>query len=115
MKNLKDLFFDGLGKMDIRGERFGFPSPIRHVVIFKEKIFVLIYGDAPPSNVFAFDLSGSMLWAIKECPHGDKGKPYVDLIVDKDKLIACASIGVDYEVDIDSGEVKPYGSGKRPW
>ncbi len=68
-------------------------------------------------NVYAYDVSGELVWQIQEAPHGGSGedKAYMDIKVDGDKLVAGNWIGVDYFVNIANGIVSQAQKDIRPW
>jgi len=101
------------------------PFQIEDLLEFGDKVIVYAYDDkAVPSDsrlldrtIYAFDSQAHELWQIQECPHGgERPKPYMGLTKNvNNELIVPNMIGVDYIVNLENGEVEPYGNGIRPW
>ena len=68
-------------------------------------------------NVYAYSLSGDLLWQIQEAPHGgiEDDKAYMDLRFEEGQIIVGNWIGVDYVVDHECGEVSQSKKNIRPW
>jgi hypothetical protein len=68
-------------------------------------------------NIYAYNVFGELVWQIQEAPHGgnDEDKAYMDLKIDKDKLVAGNWVGVDYLVSEVSGMVSQAQKDIRPW
>jgi hypothetical protein len=69
------------------------------------------------SKHWAYDQDGNLVWVIEEAPHGgeDQDKTYMNLSLEKGKLIAGNFIGIDYFVNEDTGTVSPVKTSIRPW
>ena len=68
-------------------------------------------------NVAAYKENGELVWLIQECPVGglDQDKAYMNIQVKDEQLIAGNWVGLDFVVDLKSGNVTPYKIGVRPW
>lgn len=68
-------------------------------------------------NVYAYDSLGKLLWQIQKAPHGgvEDDKAYMDIKIVGGYLVAGNWIGVDYQVNLESGRVLPLKQGARPW
>lgn len=68
-------------------------------------------------NVYAYDSSGNFAWQIQEAPHGGDGedKAYMNINFIDGRLIAGNWIGIDYCVDLESGNVSQVKKDARPW
>lgn len=76
----------------------------------------LKYGDDfLDQNIYAFSLKGEYLWQIEAAPISRSPKPYVNLQVIDDKLVADNWLGISFVLNIENGRVEPYKSGIRPW
>lgn len=103
-------FFVKSGTFFIGGSPIDFPYPVDDVLVCGDLFLVRI---APPvgvvfnRNVFAVSSEGRMLWQIAERPHGTQGdSPYINIYFDGGgRLIAGNWNGVDYFVDLASGDV----------
>ena len=98
------------GELSIEERVVHFPYPVAQVIIVDSRVIVRL---AVPSkerfdrNVYALSLDGKGVWQIQEAPHGGNvAKPFMNLrLSDEGRLIAGNWIGVDYEVDLTSGQV----------
>lgn len=103
------------------------PAPIKQRVELGKLIVIRVYpsddvlNDYPQKklnrNVYAYDVSGELVWQIQEAPHGGSGedKAYMDIKIDGGKLVAGNWIGVDYLVNAASGVVSQAQKDIRPW
>jgi hypothetical protein len=68
-------------------------------------------------NIYAFSHDGSLLWQIQEAPDGgdEWPKPYTSIKIDGDSVIVGNWVGTDYQLNLDNGTVRFYGSPRRPW
>jgi len=67
-------------------------------------------------NVYAFDLNGEFLWQIEEAPDGgSQPKPYLSVSSMEGRIVVKNWIGVDYQLDVQTGKVQSYGPLRRPW
>jgi len=75
-------------------------------------------------NVYAYNSDGKFLWQIEEVSEGAKapkdksyivGKAYMNIWMEKEKLIAGNWIGLDYIVNLKNGKVSPLNKNVRPW
>ncbi len=112
--------------LDVPGIRVELPAPIRQKIELQGIVIIRVYpsddelDDYPQEklnrNVYAYKVTGELLWEIQEAPHGaERDKPYMNIWLDGDKLIAGNWIGTEYFVDLSSGEVKQTKFGVRPW
>jgi hypothetical protein len=103
------------------------PAPIKQRVDLNSLIVVRVYPsdemltnyprDELNRNIYAYDLSGELVWQIQEAPHGgmEEDKAYMDIQYIDDKIVAGNWIGVDYLVDESSGMVTQSRKDVRPW
>ena len=98
------------GVLFIGESRIELPYPVAEIVECSDSIIARV--DPPPGeifnrNVFAFTRQGDCIWQIQESPHGtEKDKPYVGISHgERGQLVAANWNGVDYFVDIDSGNI----------
>jgi hypothetical protein len=102
-------------------------APVKQRIDLSDLVILRIYpsdqelGTYPQDllnrNIYAFDLLGNLKWQIKEAPHGGAGmdKAYMDIRLESGVLIAGNWIGVDYFVDLGSGDVSQTTNNLRPW
>ena len=112
--------------LKIANESVELPAPIKQRVDLNSLIIVRVYPsdemlknyhrDELNRNIYAYDLSGELVWQIQEAPHGgvEEDKAYMDIRYVDDKIVAGNWIGVDYLVDESSGVVAPNRKDVRP-
>lgn len=113
--------------LDMLGKEVTLPAPIKQKIEIGEMIVVRVYPsdeklNAYPQeklnrNVYAFNLSGELVWQIQEAPHGGVGedKAYMNIGLENGRLMAGNWIGIDYFVGLCSGKVSQAQKNVRPW
>ncbi|WP_066963234.1 hypothetical protein [Microbulbifer sp. Q7] len=68
-------------------------------------------------NIEAYKAGGELAWIIQECPAGGQSedKAYMDIQIKDGQLIAGNWIGLDFVVNLETGNVSPAKRGVRPW
>lgn len=66
-------------------------------------------------NVYAFNQDGKQVWQIEAAPIKQSPKPYVNLSIKNNELIAENWVGTELSVNLKNGVVAPYDIGQRPW
>ena len=111
--------------LDINGNKAFLENNIKEILLLDDLTIVRLdddqaHGPGDKSmnrNVLAFDQKANLIWEIQEAPHGgdEWPKPYVRLAKQGSRLIAGNWIGVDYVVDLKTGNVNAGESKGRPW
>jgi len=111
--------------LDINGHKAFLEANIKDVLVTGNLTIVRLddgqtHGQGDRSmnrNVLALDQEANVVWKIQEAPHGgdEWPKPYTHLAMQGTKLVASNWIGVDYVVDLTTGNVDTGKSGGRPW
>lgn len=99
------------GELSIDNNIIGFPYPVAQVIIVSN--YVIVRLSVPQEkrfdrNVYALSFDGKAVWQIQEAPHGGNvPKPFMNLrLSEEGRLIAGNWIGVDYEVDLSTGQIR---------
>ena len=116
-----------LNSCDISNKKIVFSAEIHQCIeISSVKIFRIYPNDEcletyPQDllnrNIYCYSLSGAFLWQVQEAPHGDvnQDKPYMNIWLQDDKVIASNWNGLEYIINTQTGEVSSLKKGVRPW
>ena len=68
-------------------------------------------------NIYCYDTDGTLCWQIQEAPHGEENqdKPYINIWKDNNKVIVSNWNGLEYILNMTTGEVSSFKKGVRPW
>jgi hypothetical protein len=113
--------------LHLHGRIIYMDAPIKQKIEFLGLVIIRLYPsddqlDTYPKesfnrNVYAYDVSGNLVWQIQEAPHGgiDEDKAYMDIRISQDKLVAGNWTGTDYQVNLVDGTVASFDRDVRPW
>ena len=112
------------GRPVVNGIKVELPDLVTDTLIVDEGILVAVNdkGVGKDRNVYLISPDGRVLWQIEDpYPHlKDHYRGYTSLFFSVDgRILAGCWVGVDFEVDVKTGKIKPWVDpkvpNKRPW
>jgi hypothetical protein len=95
-------------------------SEIEKFIRSNNYIYILLYfpkgHNEQDTNIWKIDLHGNIIWKITKFGNDEVGAaPYIELNQVNGKLIASNWKGVDFFVDVKTGQIEAIKKGERPW